>query len=52
MPSQFECFQDGCSFLVRADTDEEVVHLVREHASFAHDISLDADSIEAEIEDV
>lgn len=52
MPSQFECFQDGCSFLVRADTDEEIVHLVAEHARFAHDISIEQETIEAEIEHV
>ncbi|WP_083861947.1 DUF1059 domain-containing protein [Halogeometricum pallidum] len=52
MPSQFECFQDGCNFMVRADSDEEVVHLVREHAQFTHDITLDADTIEEEIERV
>ncbi|MFC6724935.1 DUF1059 domain-containing protein [Halobium palmae] len=50
MPAQFECFQDGCNFMVRADSDEEVVHLVQEHAQFVHDISLDSDTIESEIE--
>lgn len=52
MPSQFECFQDGCSFLIRADSDEEVVHLVQEHARFTHDITLDEETIEGEIERV
>jgi predicted small metal-binding protein len=49
MPLQFECFQDGCNFMVRADTDDEIVHLVQEHAQYAHDISIDAETVEAEI---
>ena len=52
MSFRFECFQDGCSFMVRADSDEEVVHLVQEHAQYTHDIDLDRESIEPEIEAV
>ncbi|MFC4359047.1 DUF1059 domain-containing protein [Halobium salinum] len=50
MPSKFECFQDGCNFMVRADSDDEVVHLVQEHAQFTHDLTLDDETIAAEIE--
>lgn len=50
MPSKFECFQDGCNFMVQADSDDEIVHLVQEHAQFAHDLTLDDETIAGEIE--
>lgn len=49
MAQQFECFQDGCNFLVRADTADEVVYMVQEHARREHDITLDESTIEDEI---
>lgn len=50
MAFQFECFQSGCSFLVRADSREAVVRLVTFHADEAHDLSLEDDAIESERE--
>ena len=49
MPYEFECFQEGCTFSVRADTEDEVVHLVQEHARYVHDLDLDREAIESEI---
>jgi predicted small metal-binding protein len=52
MVRQFECFQEGCPFLVRAGSTDEIVHLVEEHAQYAHDLHIDRDAIEPEIERV
>ncbi|WP_254762227.1 DUF1059 domain-containing protein [Natrinema marinum] len=52
MAYKFECFQDGCSFLVRADSTDEIVHLVDKHAAYAHDLDIERDAIEPEIEAV
>lgn len=49
MPHEFECFQDGCTFHVRADTEDEVVHLVQAHAEYNHGLELDREAIEREI---
>jgi len=45
MALQFQCFQSGCSFMVRADTSAEIVRLVTVHAQEEHDLSLDEDAI-------
>ncbi len=50
MVHKFECFQEGCNFLVRADTVDEVVYMVQEHARREHDISLDESTIEGEVQ--
>ncbi|MFC5972185.1 DUF1059 domain-containing protein [Halomarina salina] len=50
MPHEFECFQDGCNFGVRADSEDEVVHLVKEHAEYVHDLDIDRGAIVSEIE--
>ncbi|QLG49344.1 DUF1059 domain-containing protein [Natrinema halophilum] len=50
MTVQFECFQEGCPFLVRAASTDEIVHLVDEHAEYAHDLDIERDTIESEIE--
>jgi len=40
MALQFQCFQSGCSFMVRADTSAEIVRLVTTvHAQEEHDLS-------------
>jgi predicted small metal-binding protein len=49
MPHEFECFQEGCTFSVRADTADEVVHLVQTHAQYNHGLELDREAIEGEI---
>ncbi|WP_158059366.1 DUF1059 domain-containing protein [Halorussus halophilus] len=51
MPRQFECFQQGCTFMVRADSDEEIVHLVQEHAQERHGIEINRADIRPEIEE-
>lgn len=51
MPHKFECYQDGCSFAVRADSREEIVRLVQTHAEAEHGLSLSADDIEPEIDE-
>ena len=50
MAVKFECFQSGCEFTVGADSEDEVVHLVREHARRRHDLALDRESIADETE--
>lgn len=50
MPFQFECFQTGCPFLVQAGSEDEIVHLVDEHADFAHDLDIEDEAIRPEIE--
>lgn len=52
MAFQFQCFQSGCSFIVRVDSREEVVRLVSVHAEGEHDLSLEEEAIESEIETV
>lgn len=52
MVHQFECFQSGCNFLVRADTEEEIVRLVKKHAQEEHGLSLESSAIKEEIESV
>jgi len=49
MSYEFSCFQDGCTFEVRADSVNEVVHLVKTHAEFAHDLDIDRAAIESEV---
>ena len=50
MSSEFRCFQSGCELMVRADSEDEVVHLVQEHAQWRHEIELDGETIEEQIE--
>jgi predicted small metal-binding protein len=50
MPHQFECYQEGCAFMIRADTSEEVVSLVQRHAEEQHGLTLGDEDVEAEIE--
>ncbi|NHN59869.1 MULTISPECIES: DUF1059 domain-containing protein [Halorussus] len=50
MPYEFECFQSGCNFMVRADTEDEIVRLVEKHAADEHDLDIEDDAIRDEIE--
>ena len=50
MPFEFSCFQSGCEFMVRADSEDEIVHLVQEHAQWRHEIELDQEAIAEQIE--
>jgi predicted small metal-binding protein len=50
MAQQFECYQEGCEFMVRADTSEEVVALVQQHAKDVHGLELAAEDIQSEVE--
>ena len=50
MAHKFECFQSGCSFMVRADTRDEIRRLVKIHAEEEHDLSLEDEAIEEQIE--
>ena len=50
MSFEFRCFQSGCEFMVRADSEDEVVPLVQEHAQRRHEIGLDGEIIEEQIE--
>jgi predicted small metal-binding protein len=50
MARQFECYQEGCEFMVRADTTDEVVALVRQHAMDVHGLELAAEDIQPEVE--
>lgn len=50
MAVKFECYQTGCSFMIRADSEDELVYLVQEHAERTHDLSLDGEAIRSEVE--
>ncbi len=50
MTVEFECYQTGCNFMVRADTEDELVHLVKAHAERTHDITIDREAIVSEME--
>ena len=50
MSFEFRCFQSGCEFVVRADSEDEVVHLVQEHAQWRHEMELDGETIGEQIE--
>lgn len=50
MPHRFECYQAGCTFMIRADTSEEIVGLVKRHAAEQHGLTLGDEDIEAAIE--
>ena len=50
MASEFRCFQSGCEFMVRAESEDEVVHLVQEHARWRHEMELDGETIAAQID--
>ena len=50
MVFEFSCFQSGCEFMVRADSKDEVVHLVQEHAQRRHGVELDRETIAEQIE--
>jgi predicted small metal-binding protein len=52
MPYEFECFQSGCSFMLRADSEDEIVRLVQKHADEEHGLDIDTGAIESEIETV
>jgi len=50
MAHKFECFQSGCSFMVRADSEDEIVRLVKIHAEEEHDLEIERDAVREEIE--
>jgi predicted small metal-binding protein len=52
MTVKFECYQTGCDFMIRADTEDELVPLVQEHAERTHGLSIERDAIVAETEQV
>lgn len=50
MAYTFECFQEDCTFMLRADTKDEVVRLVKAHAAESHGLEIDRETIESEME--
>ncbi|WP_158058670.1 DUF1059 domain-containing protein [Halorussus halophilus] len=46
MAHQFECTQQDCEFMVRANDENEVVDMVREHAQNKHGMSMDRGDIQ------
>jgi predicted small metal-binding protein len=50
MAYEFSCFQEGCTFNVQADSKDEVVYLVKEHAQYAHDLEIERSAIESEVQ--
>lgn len=51
MAYQFECTQPNCDFMVRANTEDELVQVVREHADRRHDLTLDRGDVTAGMEE-
>lgn len=52
MAYEFECFQSGCNFMVRADSKDEIVSLVKKHAAEQHDLDIEDEAIESETKSV
>jgi len=52
MANQFECTQDGCDFMVRANSEDEVIQHVREHAQDKHGMSMQAADVRSGMESV
>lgn len=50
MPT-FECGAPDCEFEVRANDEDEIVDIVRRHASEKHDRDVDEDHVRDRIED-
>ena len=50
MTRQFECPQDGCEFMVRANDEDEVVDIVERHAQERHGMSMDESDIRSEMQ--
>ncbi|SFC28636.1 Predicted small metal-binding protein [Halobiforma haloterrestris] len=50
MAYQFECSEDGCAFLLRSSSDEEVERLVRAHVRLVHGGRIDSADLERETE--
>ncbi|SEO54697.1 Protein of unknown function [Halogranum amylolyticum] len=40
MAKQFECTMEDCDFMIRANEEGEVIHIVREHAQDKHGMSI------------
>lgn len=45
MAKQFECPQDDCQFMIRANEENEIVSHVRDHAQDKHGMSMDRGDI-------
>lgn len=51
MAHQFECTQPNCDFMVRANTEDELVDVVQNHAQNKHNLTLDRGDITAGMEE-
>ena len=51
MASQFECPQSGCSFMIRANDEDEIIQHVREHAQDKHGMAMDENDIRQNIQE-
>ena len=45
MANQFECPENGCDFMVRADDEREIIDMVERHAQNKHGMSMDESDI-------
>ena len=50
MAYQFECPQQGCEFMVRANDEDEVVDVAQEHARDKHGMSMSRDDIQGNVQ--
>ncbi|MFH5799580.1 DUF1059 domain-containing protein [Haladaptatus sp. DYF46] len=50
MAQQFECTQQDCEFMVRANDEQEIVDMVQEHAREKHGMSMDRNDVQGAIE--
>jgi predicted small metal-binding protein len=50
MAQQFECTQQDCEFMVRANDEQEIVDMVQEHAQEKHGMSMDRNDVQGAIE--
>lgn len=52
MPYRFECSNDGCRFLIRSSSADEVERLVRAHVRMTHGGRIDPVDVDRGIERV
>lgn len=50
MAQEFECTQQDCDFMVRANDEDEVINMVQEHAQEKHGMSMDRMDVQGAIE--
>lgn len=52
MPEQFQCPEDGCSFVARTDEYDEAIARARRHLEQEHDEDVDESDLEEHVASV